>query len=374
MDEWFKDFYKKNFNTNVPMRVRFLNLSTLGGTIGAFLATLASLISGVNSSQGLVISLFTILFFFVLFILSQLTTKYTLCTLISVCGLNFVIYPLLYFTMGGIKGGMLLYLILGIILSLLTLSYKQTVIIFPLEIIVDVLLFYLGEKFPEMFVTIPCIEDRYIMDNAMDFIVAALTALCIVIALYVSYDKQEKRADDLVDELQELSITDPLTRVRNREFLIQTIDTEIKKTKRTSADLSIIMFDIDNFRLTNEKYGTKVGDEILKSLASVISAQCRDYDTVARYSGDEFMILLPQANVDIAVMRAEEIRKAVEQSELCKNKHIPVTVSGGVAVYNPMTMGSVEDLIFKADYYLNEAKETGRNKIVSKKNSKGLAF
>lgn len=373
MKEWFSDLYEKCFGSHLPMRIRFLHLCTLGGTLGALLATASPLISGVFSGLGMVCCIFTALFFLSLFIMTQATKNYDAVIIIGVCGLNFVIYPILYFTMGGIEGGMVLYFIMGIVFSLLLLNFKQSLVIFPLEVLCYIAIFWVGERYPQFFVDIPNMQRGYVLDNALDFAVVSLTTFCVIKILYNAYERQQKRAEALVKELEELSITDPLTKVRNRRFLMQAVESEIKKTKRDAQAIAVIMFDIDKFKSVNDTYGHLVGDEVLKNFAGIISSHCREYDIVARYGGEEFVVLLPNTTESVAFNRAEEIRQAVADSELCSSQHIPITASGGVAIYNSTTMSSVEEFIGRADAYLYEAKESGRNQIIWQHNSKGLA-
>lgn len=373
MKEWLKELFQNCFGNDIPMRIRFLHLCTLGGTLGALLATVSPLISGVYSMPGIIVCLITVVFFFGLFVLTQTTKNYDLVIIIGVCGLNFVIYPLLYFTMGGIQGGMVLYFIMGIVFSLLLLNFKQSMVIFPLEVLCYITIFMLGDKIPELFADVLKLNRNYTLDTALDFAVVSLTTFCVIKILYNAYENQAARAEALVRELEDLSITDPLTKVKNRRFLMQAVESELQKTKRDSHAVAVIMFDIDKFKSVNDTYGHLIGDEVLKNFANILSTHCREYDIVARYGGEEFVILLPQTTESVAYSRAEEIRRTVEGTELCKSQHIPITASGGVAIYNPSTMHSVEDFIGTADSYLYEAKESGRNRIIWQHNTKGLA-
>lgn len=365
-----KSLINETFGSQLPMRIRFFNLCTLGGTLGAALATICPLITGVYSKLGILFCILTILFFFSLFIANYLTKKYDRCILAGVLGLNFIIYPSLYITMGGIDGGMSLYFIMGIVFSLLLLPLKQSIIVFPLEIVMYVAMFFIGETYPGLFFDIPLLEERHIADTAGDFFIVSLTTFCVIKILYSAYEKQLKHSEDLLKQLEEISITDPLTKVYNRRYLVQNIETEILKSKRENIPLSIIMFDIDKFKHVNDCYGHIIGDEVLKSFAQVLKNSCRGYDIVARYGGEEFIILLPLAESETAYTRAEEIRTLIERTLMSSNQELYVTVSGGVAQYDSSVHNSVEAFINDADKYLYEAKETGRNKIVWFNNSK----
>ena len=198
MKEKIEKFLMDILNPQLPMRIRFFNICTLGGTAGALLATIAPIISGVNSTFGLILSSLTAVFFFSLFLIGHNTGKNELCIMVGVIGLNFIIYPLLYFSMGGIEGGMVLYFVMGIVFTLLLLDFKSALIIFPLEIAEYSLIFYLGEKHPGLFSTIDVYRENIVLDIALDFFIVSLTTFFVIKILYNAYEDQAKKANKLV--------------------------------------------------------------------------------------------------------------------------------------------------------------------------------
>ncbi|PKM47704.1 MAG: hypothetical protein CVV03_02225 [Firmicutes bacterium HGW-Firmicutes-8] len=164
---------------------------------------------------------------------------------------------------------------------------------------------------------------------------------------------------------QKQSIMDCLTSTYNRSFLDQSLRHEFKRAANRKTNLSVIMIDIDNFKVVNDMYGHKEGDLVLEQVARIIQSNIRDVDFVARYGGEEFFVTLPGIGIDKALEVAERIRNAVEDSPF--NRHnttqeIPVTVSCGVASY-PFQAENLDELMKRADDYLYEAKRAGRNRV-----------
>lgn len=125
-----------------------------------------------------------------------------------------------------------------------------------------------------------------------------------------------------------------------------------------NSPLSIVHLDIDHFKKINDDYGHQHGDVILNIVATTISELIRNIDSVGRYGGEEFLVVLPNTDMSKAVVIAERIREAVEGIDLPQKNS--VTISGGVAVLNGETSA---ELINKADMKLYEAKNDGRNRI-----------
>jgi diguanylate cyclase (GGDEF)-like protein len=169
----------------------------------------------------------------------------------------------------------------------------------------------------------------------------------------------------LYEATRQLAITDGLTRVYNHRFFQELFEKEYTRSDRYNTVFSLIMLDIDHFKKINDTYGHLCGDEILKSLASLVKSCLRSMDIVARYGGEEFAILLPETGGNEAIQTAERIRRAVEETAFMGTEQgLNVTVSLGVATYPSRGIAERADIIAKADAALYEAKEGGRNRAI----------
>jgi two-component system, cell cycle response regulator len=165
--------------------------------------------------------------------------------------------------------------------------------------------------------------------------------------------------------LYEASTRDGLTRVYNKQFMIDRLRAEIAYAKRHSAKLSILMLDLDGFKNLNDTYGHVVGDGVLSNVAQQMLRLLRVEDMLARYGGEEFLILARGTGRTAANKLAERVRASIERLPLEKDG-LSVTVSIGVATLSELTTDQTEiDLVDLADKRLYLAKDGGRNRVVS---------
>jgi len=167
---------------------------------------------------------------------------------------------------------------------------------------------------------------------------------------------------------ERLAFTDPMTNLRNFRYFMQVLKKEFSRSKRYQRPLSIIMMDIDFFKVFNDSYGHQQGDVILNKIGELLNQSMRlNVDTVARYGGEEFVVILPDTDPDGATYFAERIRKKIESFSFPdykkKRKKHKVTVSLGVSTYNGKSEISPESLISSADKALYISKEEGRNRV-----------
>lgn len=160
---------------------------------------------------------------------------------------------------------------------------------------------------------------------------------------------------------------DALTNLNNRRQFETRLGQEIAITKRQGKPLCAMMIDIDFFKNVNDTHGHAAGDEVLRTVASIIKQALRESDIPARYGGEEFAVLLPYTHIDEAQIVGERLRKAVEDTQITINqeteeeKQIKVTISMGIAEFN--TQESGEALFERADKALYNAKTNGRNQV-----------
>jgi len=166
-------------------------------------------------------------------------------------------------------------------------------------------------------------------------------------------------------QLYNMAITDKLTNIYNRAYIMDILSKEFTRSERHKLELSCIIIDIDHFKGFNDTYGHLIGDFTLKKTAELIKNNLRNEDVLGRYGGEEFLIVLPSTNIDGAEIIAEKIRSIVDNTEYHINDlSFKVTISLGVSnsmIDNPQT----EDILLKnADVALYKAKNSGRNRIV----------
>ncbi|HVS36547.1 MAG TPA: GGDEF domain-containing protein [Gemmataceae bacterium] len=168
------------------------------------------------------------------------------------------------------------------------------------------------------------------------------------------------------EEIYRLTIIDALTDIHNKRYLLEFLDRELSRSARYGRPLALIMIDLDHFKSINEDLGHLGGDFTLREVASCIRGNVRKEELFARYGGEEFAVVLPETNLEGAVVVAERIRGQVEQRVFqYEGKTYPVTISVGVAATNGENALTPNDLIGKADDQLFRAKHDGRNRVIS---------
>lgn len=161
------------------------------------------------------------------------------------------------------------------------------------------------------------------------------------------------------------AITDALTGISNRRYILEEGERAFHRTRRYHLPLSVIMIDIDHFKQINDTYGHATGDVTLRMLAATCQRSARDVDLIGRLGGEEFLLILPETPLSGAIRLAERLRQAVEQTQIEADSgaSVSITVSMGVAAYH-RDVQRLQDLLDRADAALYRAKELGRNQVV----------
>ena len=198
-------------------------------------------------------------------------------------------------------------------------------------------------------------------------IVQLLVFVCLIalgILGSLGFVLMEKERSDL--ELRSLAMTDFLTKAMNRRAFTEAVEQQMALAQRTGLPLALLMIDVDHFKRINDEHGHATGDSVLVEIARVIGSSIRKQDTLGRYGGEEFGVLLPSTDQAGAMVVAEKLRSAVEAMR-CRAgaKNIPVTISVGVTVCHATCANCSPDLnkfLGDADRALYQAKHSGRNR------------
>jgi diguanylate cyclase (GGDEF)-like protein len=184
------------------------------------------------------------------------------------------------------------------------------------------------------------------------------------ISVYLREAAPVIEAKRLMDTLRDANLRDPMTGLNNRRFLEEFVDTLVASVQRRQTRLSILMLDLDYFKMVNDTYGHDAGDTVLKALAKALRQSVRTSDLVIRYGGEEFLIILHDADADAATAIAETIRQRVADLKIpIGTTTLQKTISIGVSEY-PKDSETFWQAVKFADVALYRAKETGRNRVV----------
>lgn len=166
----------------------------------------------------------------------------------------------------------------------------------------------------------------------------------------------------IYERTERSAISDGLTGLYNHAYFVQALKREFQRARRHGLQLSLAMFDLDDFKKINDNRGHLEGDRVLMKSAALLRETLREIDTAARYGGEEFAVLLPETPRTGAFIVADRIRARIEQHFKRRRGALDVTISGGVATY-PEDADSIDDLIRRADQGLYRSKAAGKNRV-----------
>lgn len=176
-------------------------------------------------------------------------------------------------------------------------------------------------------------------------------------------EEKNKSLHDAYEKLEIIATTDPLTGLFNRREITKKLEEEQIRFDRNNNPFSVLIADIDFFKKVNDTYGHNYGDFILKSVANILKTTSRKQDSVSRWGGEEFLLLLPETDISGAALLAEKLRSKIENMIFDDGEfQIKVTLTFGVNVYDKVE--NIDSLISKADSALYEGKQKSRNCVV----------
>lgn len=221
-------------------------------------------------------------------------------------------------------------------------------------IVISVLMFYPEDKL---------LATTYTYEFKSRLLYSFLTVSSLFAFYEYARQSSFRRMREMSDEFENQAMHDPLSGLLNRRGMKEELLDEFDRSNRYQNDLTLIMCDIDHFKKVNDQYGHDKGDEIIQVLAKLFKSGLRKHDSVARWGGEEYLLLLPEINGEQGMQLAEKLRKKIENTIFQdKDNNFNVTVSFGL--YQPKPKESIDHAINKADKNLYKAKEQGRNRCI----------
>jgi diguanylate cyclase (GGDEF)-like protein len=206
--------------------------------------------------------------------------------------------------------------------------------------------------------------------NRLITILSIVTAFILLGIIYLFVMKLNTRLSEAYKKISVMAMEDELTGLYNRRYFFGRLQEEFVRARRYMSHLACIMLDLDRFKAINDIYGHHVGDQVLREISKVIKENCRQSDVVARYGGEEIVILLPSSTKNDAVLVARKLRNLIEIKRIIleDKQEIDVTASFGVTGYSPAQLHELKDhnsVIKNADKAMYQAKLNGRNRVES---------
>nr|HEX4316991.1 GGDEF domain-containing protein [Kofleriaceae bacterium] len=178
------------------------------------------------------------------------------------------------------------------------------------------------------------------------------------------FEYQDALDQSFHENLLSSALRDGLTRLFNKRYFVERLDSELKFARRHDTVVSLLMIDVDHFKLVNDDHGHLAGDAVLAHLAQLLVKAVRNEDVVARFGGEELVVILRAIPIEPATALAERLRKLIETTPLAyADKELRATVSIGVAGYPSTNAESIDVLVDAADQALYRAKNAGRNRV-----------
>jgi diguanylate cyclase (GGDEF)-like protein len=198
----------------------------------------------------------------------------------------------------------------------------------------------------------------------VDLVVAAILFFggCFVFGV-VHLSRQTAESLLRVARLEQDALIDPLTQLSNRRYLSRRFSEEISRAHRHHLNLTVIMVDIDHFKMVNDVYGHRTGDEVLCRIARVIEGELRTSDIAVRYGGDEILVIATNTDAPSGKILAERLRRAIREEAIPCDGGVPILITVSIGVATLLLKECTRELIDRVDRALYEAKRQGRDQV-----------
>ena len=212
-------------------------------------------------------------------------------------------------------------------------------------------------------IPLPDLEKKMKTNRSMIILLSLITMLMLFGIFSFMVGKLTVRLKESQLRLQQMSITDELTGIRNRRYIMGRLGEEFKRARRFNSSLGLVMVDLDNFKMVNDTYGHQFGDLVLVTVASRLRAGIREYDLLGRIGGEEFLIVSPDTDLEETREIAERMRGIIKAEPVNDDKRsVTITISAGVTMLIDED-ASIDTLFSRADTALYMAKKEGRDRV-----------
>ena len=347
-----------------PLDTRVFMIVLIAGSLTALLSAVFTIIEGLGPGASL--STLACLFMMIaLMVLTFLFGKEAICHILLCIVLNFVLLPVTFFFCGGIRSGMILYFLTAIYIVVPTITNRRArLAVYILSALMMIVTFELAYAVVPQWVT-PMTDSAWHIDVLVSFILNAFCIYLVSSLTVQAYHEQYATNEELVKKLESMTVHDELTGLYNRRELFRVLEEDVMRAQ--SDDLHcLFMFDVDDFKRTNDTYGHLFGDKVLREVARCLQQATglpEEGEIAARYGGEEFVSVLHDDEFETSYQRAERVRQEVEKLRFMEYPEFRVTISGGVDRCNGMrpryALRQVDDLLYLA-------KTTGKNQITRK--------
>ena len=353
----FKTIRSTIFSPKVTLQKRITYAMVLCAGFGELFGAIESYMIGLPALSCL-LPLFSFILLLGLSIWGFKTQKTNLFATICISITGFILFPMMFFANAGLHGGMPFYLLVAVVCSALALRGKTRIIVFVLLLIEYSGLFIIYRFYPELFTQME--HEEAFIDQLCSMIIAScvLFTFSYIVSKQNSHDRHTIQQLSLLYERQ--ANTDELTGLYNRRYFNNFLKLAIL-TLGDTEKLHIAMFDIDDFKFVNDKYGHPFGDTILKQFAQILQKTESAGVTSCRYGGEEFLLLIPKKNRHDALELVEDVIKTTRETIKLKDDRFITVSAGFMTCTEDMTY---DILLQEVDKKLYTAKSSGKNRVI----------
>ena len=348
----------KLFSQREAIEKRITYAMVLCAMLGEFFGFIESFFLGLPT-VAVILPLVSFLFLIILSIWGFRTKRPHCFAIISISFSALIFFPLMFFSNAGLHGGMPYYFIVAIVCEALALRGRSRIIIFSLTIFEYTGLFFLYRYYPQGFLAMS--HEKAFVDQLCSMLITSIILFSFAFAVSKQNYYDREKIQQLSNLYEKQANTDELTGLFNRRYFNSFLKLAILTLGDTGM-LHIAMFDIDDFKYVNDKFGHPFGDKILKHFANVL-LKFGDANgcTACRYGGEEFILLIPKKDKNEAIQIVENILEYTRTNIRVTDDRC-ITVSAGLKTCTDNM--SYEDLIQAVDNHLYTAKCTGKNRLV----------